>query len=139
MSHRAEWICIALIAVFWGGYPLVARLSSSGGPLGSLVLVLVSVLPIAGAVLVSGDRALPARGQLWPLLVAGVMQGVGLLAFVRLATGKLDASVAIPIADVGMLIVTTVGAILFFHEAVTLQKLAGLGLLFAGIFLLRPA
>lgn len=139
MSHRVEWICVALVALFWGGYPLVARLSSFGGPLGSLVLALVSVLPIASAVLVTGDTAPPTRAQLWPLLVAGLMQGVGLLAFVRLATGKLEASVAIPIADVGMLIVTTLAAILFFQEALTLQKLAGLGLLFAGIALLRPA
>jgi drug/metabolite transporter (DMT)-like permease len=139
MSHRVEWICIAVVAVFWGGYPLIARLSNFGGAFGSLVLVLVSVLPIAAAVAVTGDTTPPTRAQLWPLLVAGLMQGVGLLAFVRLATGKLEASIAIPISDVGMLIVTTVGAILFFHEALTLQKSVGLGLLFAGIAMLRPA
>jgi len=67
------------------------------------------------------------------------MQGVGLMAFVRVATGKLEASVAIPVSDVAMLIVTTVGAILFFQETLTAQKLAGLAFLVVGILLLRPA
>lgn len=138
MSTRAEWICIALVAVFWGGYPLVARVSSYGGATASLVLALVSLVPIGAAALFMGDRIPPTRAQLWPVAIAGLMQGVGLLAFLRLATGRLEASVAIPISDVGMLIVTTVGAIFFFQEAVNPQKLVGLGLLVVGIALLRP-
>src|SRR5262245_38098709 len=31
-----EWLCIAVVAVFWGAYPLIARLSDLGGPVGSL-------------------------------------------------------------------------------------------------------
>jgi drug/metabolite transporter (DMT)-like permease len=135
----ADWVCIALVAVFWGGYPLVARLSGFGGPWGSLVLGSVAILPIAGTALAAGGWERPARGDLWPLLVAGLMQGVGLMAFVRVATGKLEASVAIPVSDVAMLIVTTVGAILFFQETLTAQKLAGLAFLVVGILLLRPA
>ena len=139
MSMRSEWIWIALVAMFWGGYPLIARLSSFGGPLGSFMLAALSLVPIGAAVLWSGDTTPPTRAQLWPILVAGVMLGVGLLAFVRLATGKLEASVSIPISDVSMMIVTTIGAIWFFEEAVTAQKLLGLGLLVIGIVLLRPA
>jgi len=135
----ADWVCIALVAVFWGGYPLVARLSGFGGPWGSLLLGSVAILPIAGTALAAGGWERPARGDLWPLLVAGLMQGVGLMAFVRVATGKLEASVAIPVSDVAMLIVTTVGAILFFQETLTAQKLAGLAFLVVGILLLRPA
>ena len=135
----ADWVCIALVAVFWGGYQLVARLSGFGGPWGSLVLGSVAILPIAGTALAAGGWERPARGDLWPLLVAGLMQGVGLMAFVRVATGKLEASVAIPVSDVAMLIVTTVGAILFFQETLTAQKLAGLAFLVVGILLLRPA
>jgi len=130
----ADWVCIALVAVFWGGYPLVARLSSFGGPWGSLLLGSVAILPIAGTALAAGGWERPARGDLWPLLVAGLMQGVGLMAFVRVATGKLEASVAIPVSDVAMLIVTTVGAILFFQETLT-----ALAFLVVGILLLRPA
>jgi len=103
------------------------------------VLGSVAILPIAGTALAAGGWERPARGDLWPLLVAGLMQGVGLMAFVRVATGKLEASVAIPVSDVAMLIVTTVGAILFFQETLTAQKLAGLAFLVVGILLLRPA
>jgi drug/metabolite transporter (DMT)-like permease len=134
-----EVICIALVAIFWGGYPLVARLSNFGGPLGSFILATLALLPIGAAVLVRGDFARPTRAQLWPLLVSGLMQGIGLLAFVRVATGRIEASTAIPISDVGMMMITTIGAILFFQEAVTLQKMLGLALLVVGIVLLRPA
>ncbi|MFI5315891.1 MAG: EamA family transporter [Myxococcota bacterium] len=134
-----EAICIALVAVFWGGYPLVARLSNFGGPAGSLVLATVALVPVVAATLLTGDSLRPTRAQLWPLLISGLMQGIGLLAFVRVATGRVEASVAIPLSDVGMMLVTTVGAIFFFQEAITAQKLAGLALLVAGIALLRPA
>ena len=56
-----------------------------------------------------------------------------------LANSPLDASISIPIVDTAMLIVTTLGAIYFFQEAVTAQKLVGLALLVAGIVALRPA
>ena len=134
-----EAICIALVAIFWGAYPLVARLSSFGGPLGSLVVAAFALAPIGVAVIAGRDFARPTSAELWPLAISGLMQGVGLLAFVRVATGRLEASTAVPISDVGMMIVTTVGAIYFFQEAVTLQKAAGLALLVAGIVLLRPA
>jgi drug/metabolite transporter (DMT)-like permease len=136
----SDWVYIALVALLWGGYPLITRLSTSNGPLASLLLVLASLVPIALATVLTGDTARPTRAQLWPILVGGLMQGLGLMAFVRVATSKIDASIAIPICDAAMLIVTAFGAIAFFHEALSIQKLAGLGLLVLGILLLiRPA
>lgn len=135
-----DWVYIALVAFLWGGYPLITRLSTIQGPLAALLLAGASLAPIAVAVLLTGDTARPTRAQLWPILIGGLMQGLGLMAFVRVATSKLDASVAIPICDAAMLIVTATGAILFFQEAISAQKLAGLGLLVLGIVLLiRPA
>jgi drug/metabolite transporter (DMT)-like permease len=134
-----DWVYIALVAVFWGGYPLITRLSSINGPQASFLLAAISLAPIAVAMLWSGDTARPTGAQLWPIAIGGLMQGIGLMAFVRVATSKLDASIAIPISDVSMLLVTTVGAIAFFSEAVTAQKLAGVALLVSGILLLRPA
>ncbi|MNC97932.1 multidrug efflux system protein MdtJ [compost metagenome] len=58
------------------------------------------------------------------------------MAFVRVATSKIDASVAIPICDAVMLIVTAVGAIVVFQEGASAQKVAGLVLLVLGILLL---
>jgi multidrug transporter EmrE-like cation transporter len=65
--------------------------------------------------------------------------GSGLIAFNRLVNSRLDASISIPIVDTAMLIVTTLGAIYFFQEAVTARKLVGFALLVAGIAVLRPA
>jgi len=135
----ADVACIAIVALFWGGYPLVARTSGFGGALGTLVLSLAGLVPIVAAALWGGFAVRPSRGQLVRLGIAGVMMGIGLLTFNRLANGKLDASVSIPIVDTAMLLVSAVGALWFFHEPVTTQKLVGIALLVIGIVLLRPA
>ena len=135
-----EWICIGVVAVFWGGYPLITRAAQIEGAFSSFLVALAALVPAAAAALwQSGEFVRPSPGQLGALLLAGLMQGVGLLAFLRVASGAFDASLAIPISDVAMLIVTALGAIVFFHEPLTGQKLAGFALLFAGIALLRPA
>jgi drug/metabolite transporter (DMT)-like permease len=134
-----ELVCIALVAVCWGGYPLVARASGYGGPLGTLVLALAGLLPITLAVLWQRGAERPSSAAILELAIAGLLMGIGLLAFNRLANSRLDASISIPIVDTAMLIVTTLGAIWFFQEAVTARKLIGLALMLAGIAVLRPA
>jgi len=134
-----EIVCIALVAACWGGYPLVARASGYGGPLGALVLSLAGLLPILLAILWQGGVERPSQDALVKLGIAGILMGSGLLAFNRLANSRLDASISIPIVDTAMLIVTALGAIFFFQEAVTARKLVGLALLAAGIAVLRPA
>ena len=131
-------VCIAVVALFWGGYPLVARTSGLGGPVGTLVLSLAGLVPVVLATLATGTAVRASSDQLLRLAVAGLMMGIGLIAFNRLANGELDASVAIPIVDSAMLIVSTVGALWFFAEPVTVQKVVGIVLLAAGILLLRP-
>ena len=131
-------VCIAIVALFWGGYPLVARTSGDGSALGTLTLSLAGLLPIVAAVLWDGFAVRPSAAQLTRLGVAGVMMGIGLMAFNRLANGALDASVSIPVVDTAMLLVSTVGALWFFAEPVTAQKVLGIALLVAGIVLLRP-
>lgn len=130
--------CIAIVAVLWGAYPLVARSSGQGGALGTLILSLAGLVPIAAAVLWGGLGRRPSGDELTRLAIAGVMMGLGLLAFNRLANGKLDASVSIPVADTAMLLVSAAAAIWFFGEPVTARKIAGIALLVAGIALLRP-
>ena len=135
-----EWIWIAVVAVCWGGYPLITRASGYEGALGTLIVGVVAVAPVLAVVALQGvGAARPSGAQLAALTLAGVLQGVGLFAFLRVAGGGLEASAAIPISDVAMLIVTALGAIAFFGEALTAQKLAGLALMVLGIALLRPS
>jgi drug/metabolite transporter (DMT)-like permease len=130
--------CIAAVALLWGGYPLVTRTSGFGGTVGTLVLSLAGLVPVTVAAMWTGFAVRPSRDQLLRLGIAGLMMGVGLIAFNRLANGRLDASVSIPIVDVAMLLVSTVGALWFFDEPVTAQKVIGIVLLVTGIALLRP-
>lgn len=133
-----DYGCIAIVALAWGSWPLFARSSGLGGPLGSLLLMIFGIAPIALAVLVQRDFAPPSSAALWKLAIGGGLMGVGLIAFNLLANAEMDASTSIPIVDSAMLIVTTVGAIYVFGESVSTQKLLGILLLLSGIALLRP-
>jgi drug/metabolite transporter (DMT)-like permease len=137
---RYEYICIAVVALTWGAYPLVARASGVGGPLGALILTLTALLPIGAVTLWQGGVVKPESSALIKLSLAGFMMGVGLIAFNAVANSRnMDASVSIPIIDTAMLIVTVVGAMIFFAEPVTVRKLIGVALLVAGIMVLKPA
>ena len=136
---KPEYLGIAIVALFWGGYPLIARGVGIGGPLGALLLSMVSVTTIAAATLWTGVEVWPSRADAARLGIAGLMMGIGLLAFNAVAASRnVEASVSIPIMDTAMLLVSVVAAMLFFAEPITLRKALGLALLVAGIFALRP-
>ena len=100
--------------------------------------MLAGLLPIIAGSIFGQGSSLPSGAALAKLLVAGVMMGIGLVGFVTVANSPMDASISIPIVDVAMLLVTTVGAVVFFAEPVTLQKTLGVALMLAGIALLKP-
>ena len=136
---KPEYAWIAIVSLFWGGYPLIARGANLPGPLGALILSSVSLTTIAAATWWTGGFAWPAPAAGIRLVVAGAMMGIGLLAFNALAVSReIEASVSIPIVDTAMLVVSVVAAVLFFAEPFTLRKCAGLALLIAGIAVLRP-
>jgi drug/metabolite transporter (DMT)-like permease len=136
---KPEYLGILVVALFWGGYPLIARGVGIGGPLGALVLSVVSLSTIAAATWWTGVEAWPSATDLVRLAIAGMMMGIGLLAFNAVAASRnVEASVSIPIMDTAMLLVSVVAAAVFFAEPVTLRKVAGLALLVAGIAVLRP-
>lgn len=136
---RLEYVCITLVALFWGSYPLVARSAGGSAQLGTLILSLSSLVPIVVVVLWQGSGSRLPPNDLIKMMIAGLMMGIGLVAFIVVANSRqLEASVSIPIMDTGMLIVTVVGAVLFFGEPLSIRKLVGLALLVAGILTLRP-
>jgi drug/metabolite transporter (DMT)-like permease len=136
---KPEYLGILAVAVFWGGYPLIARGVGIGGPLGALMLSVVSLSTIAAATWWTGVETWPSVGDAVRLAIAGLMMGIGLLAFNAVAASRnVEASVSIPIMDTAMLVVSVVAAVLFFAEPITLRKTLGLALLVAGIVVLRP-
>jgi drug/metabolite transporter (DMT)-like permease len=136
---RTELICMAIVAFAWGGYPLIARSSGIGGPLGALILTLSALTPSAVVVLWQGGAIRPSSVELTKLIVAGLIMGVGTTAFNYVVNSRqLDASTSIPIIDTAMLLVSVVGAVLFFAEPMTAKKVVGVVLLIAGIVVLKP-
>jgi drug/metabolite transporter (DMT)-like permease len=136
---KPEYLGIAVVALFWGGYPLIARGVGIGGPLGALLLSVVSLTTIAAATLWKGVEAWPGAADVARLALAGLMMGIGLLAFNAVAASRnVEASVSIPIMDTAMLVVSVVAAVLFFAEPITARKALGLALLITGIVVLRP-
>ena len=94
-----------------------------------------NILVISGAT--TSDDGKQYVGSL--LIVAGMAMGIGTAAFNFVANSrKIDASISIPIVDTAMLVVSVIGAVIFFAEPVTIRKLVGIGLLIAGIVVLKP-
>jgi multidrug transporter EmrE-like cation transporter len=130
---QLEWAYIIVVSICWGGYPLIARASGHGGPVGALVLTLAGLVPISLAALsqVSHERASLAAIQ--RLGSAGVLMGIGLIAFNLVVNSRLNASVSIPLVNAAALIVSTLGALYFFNEPLSARKVLAVGLLLAGI------
>ena len=136
---RAEYGFIAVVALCWGGYPLLSRWSGYGEARGALILMVFGSLPILASSFSGASDGWPSGAAFAKLAVAGMMMGVGLVAFHALANSPMEASLSIPIVDVAMLLVSTVGAMMFFAESITVQKTLGVLLMLGGIALLRPA
>jgi drug/metabolite transporter (DMT)-like permease len=131
-------LCIAAVALFWGGWPLVARVAGENGLSGSLVLAAVTFVSVAAAALLGGAPLPSARGGA-VLALAGLMMGLGLVAFNAVSSDpRVELSTAIPVMDTSMLLVSVIGGIWFFSEPVTARKLLGIALLVSGILTLRP-
>jgi drug/metabolite transporter (DMT)-like permease len=137
---KPEFIGIAIVAVLWGGYPLIARAANSGHAFGTFILMSAGWVVIALATLWQGFEPRPNAAATIKLAIAGAMMGFGLLAFNIVASSRrMDASVSIPIMDTAMLIVTVIAAVWFFAEPFTIKKGIGLALLLAGIATLHQS
>jgi drug/metabolite transporter (DMT)-like permease len=136
---KTEYLCIAIVAAAWGGYPLISRATAVPGPLGALILTLCGLVPIALATCLDAATKRPSAIDVGKLAVAGVLMGCGTAAFNYVATSRrIDASVSIPITDTAMLIVSVLGAVLFYAEPITTRKMFGIALLLSGIAALKP-
>lgn len=132
------WLYVALVAFFWGGWPLVSRSAGETGATGSLILLVAALAPVALVTLWEGPE-MPPPVAVVKLALAGAMNGAGLVAFHLVTTRPgVEISSAVPVIDTAMLLVTALGGVLFFAEALTPQKGIGVALLVAGILLLRP-
>jgi drug/metabolite transporter (DMT)-like permease len=107
--------------------------------LGALVLSVSALLPIALALYLQRASFALTQSQLLRLILAGCMMGVGTTAFNFVVNSrKLDASISVPVVDTGLIVISVIGAVLFFAEPLSARKLVGIALMVVGILVLKP-
>jgi drug/metabolite transporter (DMT)-like permease len=134
------WLLCLLAGIFWAAAPLVGRLSN----INAMTLAVVVTL---GQLFVSFPVAL---GQNWTAaswraiafgLLAGLLNGIGVFAFYRLVAGwsegLWDLSRVAPIVFVLVSVFTVFGARAFYGEALTTDKMIGLGFACLAIWFLK--
>lgn len=131
-----EIVCVVVIALFWGGWPLLVRWCGYTGNVGSFyVSVFATSIVLLVAVAKRGDIT-PSGSAILKLSIAGAMMGIGLIAFNIVGTSeKIELSIFIPIINASMLLVTVLGGLFFFSESLSWQKVIGICILVVGIFL----
>jgi len=133
---------IFLVALFWGGWPLVARSAGEGNPFYSLVLIGVALIPVAlmASFQSSKEMILATSLQTFERLAfAGLMMGLGLVSFNTVVSNRqIEISALVPVINVSMMMVTVIGGIWFFNESLTPAKIIGLICFGVGIILVRP-
>ena len=138
MFAKVAALC-AFNAVCWATAPLIGRLSSANGMVMAVAInfgSLVAVLPIA---FTQNYAAVGFKG-LMVALVAGIINGAGVIAFYQLvygsAQGHWEASKIIPIVFVLVPVLIVFGAKFLFSEAITAQKVVGISFACVAIWLL---
>jgi transporter family protein len=139
----AAWFWYALIAaVLYGAHQIFTRLAADhiGEGLGGFVVeasAAVSILIYLGALWLFGrwSQKFSIAGFNYSLLT-GICVGAGTIAFFLLFQrgGPLS---AVPAILAGGAAIMAVAGILFFHEAPSWQRLAGVAFAVVGLFLLR--
>src|SRR3989440_10314646 len=139
----SSWYCYAVVAaVLYGAHQIFTRLAAEriGDGLGGFVVEASAALSILLylAVLWSGGRwnqKFSAAGFNYSLLT-GICVGAGTIAFFLLFQkgGPLS---AVPAIFAGGAAIMAIARGLFFHESPSWQRLLGITLAIAGLFLLR--
>lgn len=123
-------------ALCFGTWPLITRAagdqSSWAMPIVLAACMLTSLLGRIGA-----KDAFPTTTAITILVAAGIVNGLGALAYGRLITSTSQSMSALPSAALtAMIVIMAFGGFLFFKEAVTPSKLVGLVFAAAGCYLL---
>ncbi len=106
----------------------------------SFISTVFGTAGLIGITLVGGGLLTKRLVFSWRNVLAGVALGIpnyGSMLFMLLALGSgLDGSFVFPVANVGIIIVTTIGAVQLFQEQLSTVNWLGIGLAIAAIFLI---
>ena len=127
-------------ATLWGAAPLVGRMSGIGGLPMALCVAFGSLLACMPIMMRGGNEALLSKGGAIAT-GAGILNGLGLLAFYVLvagaADGKWEISRSLPIVYAAVPIIIALGAAVFFGESMTTAKWFGIALMATGFWFLK--
>lgn len=127
------FLCV-ISALGFGSWPLIARTTTINPGWLSIAICLGTMMTSS----VTMNRALPNSKAFLILIGAGMINGIGLLAYSKLLTMQnTDVSRLIPIAVALGAVTTAVGACIVFGEPITIRKVSGVGLAFVAVYLLH--
>ena len=127
-------IYCGLVALFWGSMSVVPRMS---GLTGGWVAITLATGTLAVSLFGVNSSTPTTMKPLILCFVAGVLNGLGTLAFGKLASWQeVELSKVMPIAYAVIPIVVTAGAWLLLNEPLTSSKLFGLVAVVVGIYFL---
>lgn len=131
-----ETLLLALIAGFlFAEWPLVMRYSQLSGPW--VIIMVAAGTIVVGFIAHIFTPNLPASKCLFYGCLAGIVNGLGMVAFGRLISNKAtDLSIAIPLMVVFMAVFGALSAIFFYGEPLTIKKGTGLAIAAVAAFLL---
>ncbi len=138
MATKAALLCV-VNAICWALAPLIGRLSNASATVMAVLISVGSLIAVLPIVFTQNYAMVGSKGLLIGL-VAGILNGIGVIIFYGLVSGSAqglwEASKIIPIVFVLVPIGVVVGARLIFAEAITFEKTAGLVLACIAIWLL---
>lgn len=118
------WI-LAVITGVGFSWPLIARLSNISPIMTSLTLLGGTILTVLISLPFFKTGNITTQPILW-CIVAGVVNGIGFIAYAVIISKPQWAPVYIPISLVIMVIIITLGGVIFFKDPISLQKGAGI-------------
>jgi len=132
-------LCL-IVGISWSGAPFLARITQlNPWIMASLISIgtLISVLPF----MLKQDFSIVSTSGLSIGLVAGILNGIGILAWYRLVAGSNEGlwelSNVLPVAVILLTVALVIGGWLFFKDALTMKRILGLVLACSTIWLLK--
>ena len=128
-------VVIATVALGAGNFLHKVGLSHGGHPASLLAAHSSVFLTLATLVALRNDRGLVVPSAVWPYAIAGAATSMGAFVMLLSALALADASVVVPIAQMGLVVAAALG-VLVLGEVFTPRKAAGMALAVAALGLL---
>lgn len=129
---------IVFLAIMWGGWPVVAKVSGLSAIWTSIISITVGAIVVLGTTGILGQiKNTPDQKSVLVGSIAGIMLGLGMFAYSKLISSTAwEVSTVVPIAAGAITAVTAIAGIVFLGETFGVLKISGLALVVLGIALL---